>query len=126
MSECPGVWIGDQHPVEHCCEKAVAEREVPLASRMFDAYIEHGVLEERMDDAIGDAMNDTFSWGYLSYDYYDESVEFKCAENGATLSLVQQAALWKLGFSRTWVCRKDGSEIYYSPKCPLGQERCAA
>lgn len=55
----------------------------------------------------------SFHFSHLSYDPYDQSVEFKNASPGARLTDLEQRAVFDAGFQRCWVC-SDGEEAYYA------------
>jgi hypothetical protein len=94
------------------------------AEEMFDAYMKHQGLEIRMEGMLAeacdfDACEENTPWEWLAFDYYDNSFEFKNVISGWKPTEEQWAKCWALGFSRCWICYKEGTEqetrgIYYS------------
>ena len=85
------------------------------AGEMFDAYLRHQSLESRMEEDITEAcgfprFGDDLPWEWLTFDYYDNSFEFKNVIPGWKPSEEEWAKCWALGFSRCWICYKDGTE----------------
>ena len=64
------------------------------------------LLRERYENGIEDIK---------SIDEYDYSIEFWIAQ-GTTLDTGDRKILWDIGFSRCWLCVRNGSkqdEVYY-------------
>jgi hypothetical protein len=95
-----------------------------LANDYFEVASKMLVLEDKLFDAILEAVNIPNDWWQqpeyvlefedITYDYYDTSFELKETELNWELPPESRPKLHELGFSRCWVCYKDGSEKYYS------------
>lgn len=85
------------------------------AGEMFDAYLHHLRLKSDMEDALTEACGFKWSetdlpWEWFTFDYYDNSFEFKNVAPGWTPTEEQWSKCWALGFSRCWICYKDGTD----------------
>jgi hypothetical protein len=97
------------------------------AEKMFNAYREFRTQEEHVSDMLFESihldMNMTINthaefiekWFVddIIFDEYDNSFEFKGVKIGWEPDEDMIKRWWALGFSRCWICYKDGTEKYY-------------
>jgi hypothetical protein len=94
----------------------------PLAESFFEAIQLASSAEDQMDDALLSAFGaepyevKTWPCGDLVYDDYDASFELRGTRDDFEPTADQLTAVWALGFDRGWICYKDGTERYVSPK----------
>jgi hypothetical protein len=84
-----------------------------------DALYRNQSERSRLEDVVFWFLKDKYENGIediKSYDWYDYSIEFWVTK-GTVLDEGEQRVLWDLGFSRCWLCVRDGKkedEVYYS------------
>ncbi len=94
------------------------------ADEYFNAVIAKSKALDKIVDAIVTACgfdpNDSDPWPFndITFDWYDYSFELKAARVGWKPTDEQWIEVFRLGFSRCWICYVDDSELY---KAPLGQ-----
>ncbi len=79
------------------------------SDRLFDATYAEVDLENDLIKMLGD---NTFEW--ISWDYYDSSLELHKCIPDLRLTTNQVEWLWKHGFARCWLRHTDNMETYYS------------
>jgi hypothetical protein len=86
------------------------------ASELFDLMIKFNQKEEEIDNKLLEIMEDK-EWNKvqdISFDWYDNSFEFKGCSSEFIPSSKQLKQFKKLGFSRCWFCYIDGTEKYFT------------
>ncbi len=83
-----------------------------------DALFKNQRERETLEDVVYWFLKDKFENGIediKSYDPYDNSIEFWVTK-GTKLDRGERQVLRRLGYSRCWLCVRDGSkddEVYY-------------
>jgi len=75
-----------------------------------------GRIWNEMILVLGGYTENTDSWpdfDDITWDPYDESMELKGCGPAIVFTDEQWARVAGLGFQRTWICYRDGSERYY-------------
>jgi hypothetical protein len=88
-----------------------------IAGRIFDAQIEYATAEsiavDKLLEASGIDPNGDWPLEDITFDYYDNSFEFKQTKVGWEPTPEILKKWWNLGFMRCWICYTDGTEKFY-------------
>lgn len=94
---------------------AAAGDVAPDAEKLFRAWHDMSVAEERLLDRLDSAGLEPLDWVDFWWDNYDTSFEFGPVADGFALPSACLSVLWGAGFSRGWVNFADATQIYYTP-----------
>lgn len=75
--------------------------------------IAESVLFEEVCGILGFEEYEQVKFDDVTHDYYDSSFELKGAHDDLRITDEQWDKFRELGFSRAWICHKDGTETVY-------------